>query len=430
MNHNCQAPLELTRLVNHVRAHSPYYAQLWRNLPQAGWTLADLPLVELHQYWASGAQLEDWPVLTAPVTDAIVYKTGGTTGGAKHSLFTQAEWQQFVTTFGRSLAGWFEPGDRVANLFFAGDLYASFLFIQGALGHVPVPLCVFPFTGTVDPQTLTVQLEQHRINVLTGVPGKLLQYVASLEQQGVQLPGIKTVLYGGESVFVEQLQLFKAVFPCARVVSIGCASVDAGLIGASAPDCLPGEHRAFEPETIVEIVDEASGVAITEPYRTGLLVLTNLARTLMPIIRYPVGDLAEWTEAAGTPGRKFRLLGRSSLGNRLRVGYATLFPDELAATIQARLGNCRWQLIIDQENGVDDILLRIAHRHDPAAASALLQAIQGKDPMVAELMAEGALEVAVDWCQPADLLTHQRTGKLQRVVDRRNYRGPVGRAQP
>lgn len=429
MHHHCYAPLELTRLVDHVRAHSPYYARLWRDVPQTGWTLADLPLVDLHHYWATANFLEDWSVLTGPVTDAIVYKTGGTTGGAKYSLFTQAEWQQFVSTFGQSLGGWFEPGDRVANLFFAGDLYASFLFIQGALGHVPVPLCVFPFTGTVDSQALTVQLEQHHINVVAGVPGKLLQYAAVLEQQGVQLPQIKTVLYGGESVFVEQLQLFKAIFPNARVVSIGCASVDTGLIGASAPDCQPGEHRAFEPETIVEILDEDSGAPVIEQHRPGLLVVTNLTRRLMPIIRYPVGDLAEWTEAPGTPGRKFRLMGRSSLGNRLRVGYATLFPDELAVTIQARLGNCRWQLILDQENGVDDIVLRVAHARDPAAASELLQAIIGKDPAVADLIAQGALDIAVDWCQPADLQTHQRTGKLQRVVDRRNYRAPAGRSR-
>ncbi|QXI39055.1 phenylacetate--CoA ligase family protein [Pseudomonas xantholysinigenes] len=426
MHDNCP-PLELTRLVNHVRAHSPYYAELWRKVPQAGWTLADLPLVDLRHYWAAGLDLDSWPVLTGPMSGAVVYKTGGTTGSAKHSVFTQAEWEQFVATFGRSLSSLLAPGDRVANLFFAGDLYASFLFIQGALARAQVPICVFPFTGAVEPQVLTEQIELHQINVLAGVPGKLLQYASLLEQQGVRLPGVRMVLYGGESLFVEQLQLFRAVLPNARVVSIGCASVDAGLIGASTPDCLPGEHRAFEPETLVEIVDEASGLPIHEAHCAGLLVVTNLTRTLMPIIRYPVGDLAEWTEAPGRAGRKFRLMGRSSQGNRVRVGYATLFPDDLAQVILARLGPRQWQLTIDQVNGVDHIVLRIAHDKDPAAASALLQAIGRKDPAVVELMAEGALRIAIEWCRPAQLATHRRTGKLQRVVDRRDYCGPAGR---
>lgn len=421
MDYSSKCPLALAWLVDHVRAHSPYYARLYRDLPKAGWTLADLPMVDAQQYWARGAVLEDWPVLTGPVTDAIVYKTGGTTGAAKHSVYTQAEWDQFITTFGRSLCAWLEPGDRVANLFFAGDLYASFLFIQGALAKTQVPICVFPFTGAVDPRVLATQVTQHGINVLAGVPGKLLHAIASLEQEGIQLPGVRTVLYGGESVFAEQRALFEAVLPNAKVVSIGCASVDAGLIGASTVDCAPGEHRVFEPDTLVEIVDEASGEPIHEANRTGLLVVTNLTRTLMPVLRYPVGDLAQWTEAPGSASRKFKLAGRSSLGHRVRVGYATLFPDELAVAIEERLGQCQWQLVIDRKNGTDFIVLRIAHPGDGGCAEALLQSLKAGDAAVVELMEKGALVVSVSWCQPLDLVTNQRTGKLLRVVDRRDY---------
>lgn len=430
MDYSSKCPLALAWLVDHVRKHSPYYGQLYRNLPKAGWTLADLPMVDTQQYWARGAELEGWPVLTGPVTDAIVYKTGGTTGVAKHSVYTQAEWDQFITTFGRSLSAWLEPGDRVANLFFAGDLYASFLFIQGALAKTQVPICVFPFTGAVDPQALATQVNQHGINILAGVPGKLLHAIASLEQDGIQLPGVRTVLYGGESVFAEQRALFKAVLPNARVVSIGCASVDAGLIGASTADCAPGEHRVFEPDTLVEIVDEASGEPIHEINRTGLLVVTNLTRTLMPIIRYPVGDLAQWVEVPGSASRKFKLAGRSSLGHRVRVGYATLFPDELATAINARLEHCQWQLDIDRKNGTDFIVLRIAHPGDDASAEALLQSLKTMDPAVAELMEKGALAASVEWCQPLDLMTHPRTGKLLRVVDRRDYQRPPEEVAP
>ncbi|WP_248918492.1 phenylacetate--CoA ligase family protein [Pseudomonas entomophila] len=424
MDYSSKCPLALAWLVDHAREHSPYYARLYRDLPKAGWTLADLPMVDTQQYWARGAVLKDWPVLTGPVTDAIVYKTGGTTGAAKHSVYTQAEWDQFITTFGRSLGARLEPGDRVANLFFAGDLYASFLFIQGALAKTQVPICVFPFTGAVDPQALATQVRQHGINVLAGVPGKLLHAIASLEQHGIQLPGVRTVLYGGESVFAEQHALFKAVLPNANVVSIGCASVDAGLIGASAVDCAPGEHRVFEPDTLVEIVDEASGEPIHETNRTGLLVVTNLTRTLMPIIRYPVGDLAQWSEAPGSAGRKFKLAGRNSLGHRVRVGYATVFPDELASAIEARLGHCPWQLLIDRKNGTDFIELRIAHPGDGGCAEALQQSLKAGDAAVVELMEKGALAVSVNWCQPSALVTNQRTGKLLRVVDRRDYQCP------
>lgn len=111
-----------------------------------------------------------------------------------------------------------------------------------------------------------------------------------VEQQ--QLPRVTLLLFGSESLFAEQLLLLKQVFPNARIASIRCAGVDSSLIGASTPECLAGEHRVFEPETIVQIIDEEAGKTILEEGDTSMLVVTNLTRKLMPLIRYPVGDLA------------------------------------------------------------------------------------------------------------------------------------------
>ncbi|WP_194791050.1 AMP-binding protein [Pseudomonas sp. UFMG81] len=411
----------LKRLVDFARAHSAYYAQLYQDLPLEGWALSDLPLVEPGAYWHKAEVLSDWPVLTGPMTDAIVFKTGGTTGGGKYSVYSHDEWARFTAAFGRSLHPLLQPGDRVANLFFAGDLYASFLFAHGAMSCSRTPVCEFPFTGIVEPDVLTAQIKQHGINVLVGVPGKLLQYASTLAQAGETLPGIRAVLYGGESVFEEQLHVFEAVFSNARVASIGCASVDAGLIGASVAVGEQGEHRAFEPETLVEIVDEVTGVPIEEPGRTGVLLVTDLGRTLMPVIRYPVGDLAAWCEPAGGSGRAFILQGRSGLGHRVRVGYATLFPDDLAQLIEARLGRCQWQLLIEQAGGVDRVTLRIAHDADPQQAHDLIAQLQARDSALSELVSQGALRIGIQWCRPADIVTNGRTGKLLRVIDRRSY---------
>lgn len=123
---------------------------------------------------------------------------------------------------------------------------------------------------------------------------------------------------------------------------------------------LADEHRVFEPETIVEIIDEATGEPIDEINRSGMLVVTSLTRTLMPLIRYPVGDLAAWREPPGSKHRKFILQGRSSLGHRLRVGYASLFPDEIAALITEEMGHQQWQLMLEHADNRDRLSLRIA----------------------------------------------------------------------
>lgn len=284
-----------------------------------------------------------------------------------------------------------------------------------------IPVCEYPFTGSLEPQTLTEQIVQHDINVLVGVPAMLLQYAAELAGKNRRLPGIETILYGSESLFTEQLQLLKSAFPNARIASIGCACVDAGLIGLSTPDCLADEHRVFEPETIVEIIDEATGEPIDEINRSGMLVVTSLTRTLMPLIRYPVGDLAAWREPPGSKHRKFILQGRSSLGHRLRVGYASLFPDEIAALITEEIGHQQWQLMLEHADNRDRLSLRIAFSGTRQQADRLCGQLLARDHALAELQAAGQLCVQVHWCSQAELIRNTRTGKLQRVIDKRAY---------
>ena len=119
----------------------------------------------------------------------------------------------------------------MANLFFAGDLYASFLFIHDSLAHVRVDITEFPFTGDIDSQVLAQSIQQHRINVLAGLPAHLLTFAAWLERREQTLPVVDTLLYGGESLFDSQRQLLNLAFPQSAPPQ-RYASVDDGFIAA------------------------------------------------------------------------------------------------------------------------------------------------------------------------------------------------------
>lgn len=80
------SPPGLEQLVERVRCRSPFYAEHYRHLATRGWQLKGLPLINPERYW-EGSQGLNWPVLTGPVEDGIVFKTGGTTGGGKLSVF-------------------------------------------------------------------------------------------------------------------------------------------------------------------------------------------------------------------------------------------------------------------------------------------------------------------------------------------------------
>ncbi|AUH53707.1 AMP-dependent synthetase [Chromobacterium sp. ATCC 53434] len=410
---------KLISLVEHARRHSPLYREHYRELPAQGWRLSDLPPVDPSAYWRDSRDLSRWPALTAPPLGGHVFKTGGSTGDGKLSVFSGDEWQAFVQTFAAGLARQLRPGDRVANLFFAGDLYTSLLFTHDALSRSPVPVLEFPFTCNVDDDVLVDAIHAHRINVLAGVPAQLLRFAHYLDENALTLSGVQTVLYAGESLFGEQIALLKQVFPLARLGSIGCASVDAGLIGYADPDCAHGEHRMFDGDSIIEIVDEDSGEAIDEAGRRGLLLVTNLQRRLMPVIRYPSGDLACWREPPG-PNRKFALLGRAGNGHRVRVGTLSLFPDELGAALDGQVELLAWQLQISRRQGQDCLRLLLAARA-PLDLPSLRQALLRQQAAIAALCAAGELRLELEQVAPTAMRTHPRSGKLMRVADLRDY---------
>jgi phenylacetate-CoA ligase len=413
----------IENLVQYARQHAPFYAELYKNLPATGWRLQDLPLMDPAEYWQKSLPLSSWTVLTGPVIDGHVFKTGGTTGDGKLSVYTRTEWHDFVSAFGSALSTRLRPGDRVANLFFAGDLYTSLLFIHSALARSPVPVCEYPFTGAVEPAALAQAIDTHQINVLACVPAQLMRFANHLTAIKQTLPTVTTVLYGGESLFSEQVSLLKEVFPNAIFASIGCASVDAGLVGASTPDCALGEHRVFDDDTVVEIVDEAAGQPIDAVGQKGTLVVTNLKRRLMPLIRYPTGDLAAWCEPAGGGKRKFVLRGRAGQGHRVRLGTLSLFPADIDIIVQKQFGNIPWQMVLSRADGMDQLTLRmVAGRQAGSVAADLLRdTLLTRYPEIGVCIQQGQLRLKFDCCLATALSLHPRSGKFLRVVDERNY---------
>ncbi|KMJ46468.1 AMP-dependent synthetase [Xenorhabdus khoisanae] len=407
----------LIDLLHHAREHSAYYKALYQSVPE-NWTLKDLPLVEPSDYWAHSNDLQTWPVLTAPLAGGHVYKTGGSTSDGRLSVFSQQEWKAFIHAFGQGIARQLKTGDRVANLFFAGDLYTSFIFIHGALSNSPLPILEYPFTCKVEDDLLVNNIQLHNINVLAGVPVQLIRLAHYLKDVGQTLPMVETILYGGESLFDSQTAIIQQVFPNARLGSIGCASVDAGLIGFADPECQQGEHRVFEEDTIIEIVDEITHQPITAPGKCGLLVVTNLQRKLMPVIRYPTGDMACWCEPEQMH-RKFALQGRANQGYRIRFGTLSLFPDDLATQLSQQTELLAWQLELSQQAGEDKIRLLVASLQTVDIDKIRHRVLTAFPNLAKANIHQSLLEIVQTNID--GMYTHPRSGKLQRVVDLRSY---------
>lgn len=416
----------LPDLVSFVRKNSPFYRALYSSLPERLSSIESLPILDQGEYWKANG-LENNLVLTGPMHDGIVFKSGGTTGSPKFSVYSKAEWAAFNAAFGKGIAASnVKAGDRVANLFYAGQLYGSFLFITKSLEESPVDVLQLPIGGGTSVEETAQLIADFGANVVAGVPTTILALAEYAAAQGLsRRMKLERVLFGGEAMYPDQRERLEQIFPGVRSLSIGYASTDAGPLGYVDASCGPNEHRAFGSDTILEIVDEATREPIEEAGREGLLIATDLGRSLMPILRYPVGDRGLWLEPTGTPDRKFLLMGRSD--EAAKVGLVKIYADdvrEILMELKGELGPVSFQLIVVHHDLLDGLVVRAARTVEAETPSAmgdlLIRRIHAARPLYEEFVRDGKVHpIRVEWVRPGGLETNPRTGKLRHVIDRR-----------
>ena len=412
-------------LVAHARAQAPFYRRLYVGLPDQP-TLQELPVVNQEEFWQAHHR-DKVEVLTAPLTNGIVLNSGGTTGAPKYSYFNDQEWDSIIALSARTYeAAGLQDGDRVANLFAGGNLYASFIFATESMKWTRPRLLQLPLGFSPDIAAAATIIHEFKANVLAGFPTHLLRIIDHLDQAQLTGVHIDRIIYGGELVTKDREAFLQARFPGIQIRSAGYASVDAGLIGYADAGCQTGEHRVFDEAMIMEIVDEETWRCIEAPGQPGRIVFTSLIRRLMPLLRYPTGDRAQWVEPIGATDRKFRLLGRSE--ESARVAHYSLGVSEAANLLEPfrqKYGIEQFQLLVTRENLRDCLVFRLATNQAVdglrGAGEEILTAFELVRPDIYKPAHAGAMHLPrVEWIQPDRMLTHPRTGKTLRVVDQRN----------
>tara|TARA_B110001454_G_scaffold219198_1_gene251451 strand:+ start:18881 stop:20131 length:1251 start_codon:yes stop_codon:yes gene_type:complete len=407
-------------LVDIARKQSPYYKSLYKDVGTFT-QLSQLPILDSAAFWKANT-INGNQVLTGPQSSGIVFKSGGTTGSPKFSFFSLGEWELFTFAFGEGmLKGGLKTGEKIANMFYAGDLYASFMFISKSIEKSNSDVVHFPLSGGADFSHIVETINSFEITTWAGVPTSMMK-LSEYAQTNKLHPPTK-ILFGGESMYTDQISFVREVFPKVHIQSIGYASVDGGLLGYVDETCDIQEHRVFSEYTVMEILDEDTLEVITEPNRPGKMFLTNLTRTLMPIIRYPVGDKAMWIDSSSvTSQRKFKILGRSDEG--ARVGPATVYYEDmnhLLNTFHDVIHIKGFQLRLVHFENKDQLVIRIAAANPSASVQNQIKDYIYQEREMIKKLVDGTLihPLAIEFVQMTDLDTNGRTGKLKRIIDAR-----------
>jgi phenylacetate-CoA ligase len=414
-------PRDLVRI---AKEKSPFYRKLYEKVDPKSCRIEDLPLISQADFWDANT-IRNNQVLTGPLHDGFVFKSGGTSGKPKFSAFTAEEWKTFTEAFGRGMADGkgVEDGDRIGNLFYAGDLYASFIFIMDSMSRSGVQALQLPLGGHCSFESIGQTILDFDLTTLAGVPTTMLNLAREMTKKAVRFPQIKKILYGGESCYPDQLVLLGEVFPNAKVQSVGYASVDAGLLGYFGNGCQFGEHKSFAKETIFEILDQETSEQVSSVGKSGKLYITNLTRTLMPIIRYPVGDVVEWVGSKDSG--IFKILGRSEEG--VRVGPVSIALDDLRKAISEADGDktiANFQCVLEHFDSLDQLTLRIFVVKGVSKAKEFVDEIERHiekaRPFLGEAIRDKKLHpLKVEVLDAARIEINPRTGKMIPLIDKR-----------
>lgn len=214
-------------LIRFARENSPYYRKHYADLPEHVSELNELPVLDHSSFWAANTGLPpENTVITAPLTDGAVFRTGGTTAAPKASYFTRKELREGAQSFAAGLvrAG-LQPGDRVANLLYGGDLYKGFLDLGLALTDGPTPNFHLSI-GVAPLESQAWTLRTYAPTVLVAMPTimcRLADYLVQLDQQ---VSSVRLLLYVGELLHKDQKVLLKQAFPSAQIGPVLYTSVD------------------------------------------------------------------------------------------------------------------------------------------------------------------------------------------------------------
>jgi phenylacetate-CoA ligase len=146
--------------------------------------------------------------------------------------------------------------------------------------------------STADMDRFISDIRAFRPTMLYGYPSSMTLIAQRAEKRAVRLDdlGTRVAFCTAEQLYPHQADVLRRVFGCP--VADGYGGRDSGLI---AHDCPKGRSHITAEGIVVEIVDERGQPL--PPGRPGDVVVTHLANTGFPFIRYRMAMLPCWTRA-------------------------------------------------------------------------------------------------------------------------------------
>ncbi len=375
--------------------------------------LAQVPVLEKQHLFDCSAD-ENLRMATGPAQDCYVFASGGTTSRPKYLLYSVEEFEESKRVFGEGIrAVGINRDDVVVNFLKAGGFYTGFLAVNAGLEETG---CRILSMSCNQPEQQSLEyLQTFRPNTIIAFPSGLIRLAQAAERNGCDIT-LEKIFYAGEYISKPDIDYVCGVFKATTFQSFGYAAVETGPIGYQCPHCSETEHHVTEEWCLVELNEQQE------------VLVTVLGRTLFPVVRYNVGDLAQWVSEPCLCGRtspKLRLLDRSAKCIVLPAGSIS-FQDitNVTATIPG-LTSIYQAVVADGQDGAVEISLRVECRSTEDAArpelrSELEESCHAHIHALRDCWQANRIgSFTVELLGPGGIEGNQRTAKTKRIVDLR-----------
>ncbi|MFQ5344124.1 MAG: phenylacetate--CoA ligase family protein [Anaerolineae bacterium] len=344
--------------------------------------------------------------LTFPLEQYIrLHQTSGTTGRPLRWLDTPESWNWWARCWGAVYRGaGVGPGDRVFFAFSFGPFIGFWSAWEGTRWVDALAIS----GGAQNSEQRLHHLLETEATAICCTPSYALHLAEVARENGLDIAAssVQRLIVAGEP---------GANIPATRrrIEEAWNAQLfdhtGATEVGAHGFECLAhaGVHLN-EGEFIVEVIDPTTG----EPADEGELVITNLGRVGMPIIRYRTGDQVRLARERCECGRTFVRMEGGIIGridDMFIVRGVNVFPSAIENIVRSFPQVDEFAIEVYKRGEMDELELKIeALADDPQAVA---QAVQ------AEMERRLAFRVPVHAVEAGSLPRWEL--KARRVVDRR-----------
>ena len=370
----------LPRQVAHAKAHAPAYARLFADVDAASITtreaLARLPVTRK-------SELGERQKSERPFGGFAATGWGGGRAGAKRvfaspgPIYEPEGATPDYWRLARALyAAGFRAGDLVHNAFAYHFTPAGSMLETGA--HA-LGCTVFP-AGTGQSEQQVQAMAELKPDGYVGTPSFLRILLEKADESGVSLASLKKALLSAEAFPAALRDAFLARGIAGYQVY---ASADLGSIAYETP---ARDGLVVDEGVLVEIVRPGTGDPVPAG-EVGEVVVTALANTDYPLIRFGTGDLSAVLPGRSACGRtNARIkgwMGRADQTTKVKGMF--VHPSQVAEIVRRHPAIARARLVVDNPDLQDRMTLMV---ETPRGAAAEAEAIVASIRDVTKLRGE------------------------------------------